>query len=305
MKFATPCSSLRLPTWTFALSAALTFACAETSTHTPAAAPQATTPADSSATGTPTHEPRVARVVGETIEYQVAGATFKGYVAYDDSVTAKRPGILVVHEWWGQNDYAQTRARQLAAEGYVAFAVDMYGEGKVTADPAVAKDWSTAVYSEPAVAEARFTAGLEVLKAHKYTAQTDVSAVGYCFGGGISLNMARRGVDLDGVASFHGGLGAAQPAKAGEVKAKLLVLTGGADPMVPAEQVEGFRKEMQDAGVATEIHVYPGALHAFTNPAATEAGKKFGMPVAYDAAADQQSWKELMEFLTELYPTQP
>lgn len=302
MKLTRPRCSLRLRSWTFAASAVLSFACAETSTHAPAAAPEMEPPTEVNAPSASNEGARTARVIGETVEYQVAGATFEGYVAYDASSTAKRPGILVVHEWWGQNDYARTRARQLAAEGYVAFAVDMYGQGKVTADPAVAKEWSTAVYSNPAVAEARFGAGLEVLKTHKFTSEADMSAVGYCFGGGISLNMARRGVDLDGVASFHGGLGTAQPAKAGEVKAKLLVLTGGADPMVPLDQVEGFRKEMREAGVVTEIHVYPGALHAFTNPAATEVGKKFDMPVAYDEAADAQSWNELMEFLTELYP---
>ena len=276
-----------------------------------AALPSASAPSSVAPTAAPTpaepiQQPNVQQpnVVGQSVTYDVSGKTFVSYLAYDSATTTRRPGMLVVPEWWGQNEYAQSRARQLAAKGYVALSVDMYGEGKITTDPSEAKVLSGAVYGDLDQAQARFVAAMETLKAHQYTAPADVSAVGYCFGGGISLSMARRGVDLDGVASFHGNLATDKPAQSGVVKAKVLVLTGEADPMVPPAQVEAFKKEMAAAGVNTQIFSYPGALHAFTNPAATELGKKFNMPVAYDANADAQSWNELMKFLSELYPSE-
>jgi dienelactone hydrolase len=194
------------------------------------------------------------------------------------------------------------RARQLAELGYVVLAVDMYGNGKTVTEPSEAKELSTAVFSNLDQAEERFRAGMQLLASNAAVEPDKISAVGYCFGGGIILNMARRGVDLDGVASFHGMLGAAKPAQAGVVKAKVLILTGDADPMVPAGEVEAFRKEMADASVPTQIFSYPGALHAFTNPGATEVGKKYQLPIAYDPNADAQSWQELQKFLTALYP---
>jgi dienelactone hydrolase len=243
--------------------------------------------------------------VGETVTYKSGETQLIGYLAYDGASTQRRPGVLVVPEWWGQNEYARTRARQLAELGYVALAIDMYGDGKTVTEPSEAKELATGVFSNLDQAEERFKAGMQVLSSNQVTEPGNISAVGYCFGGGISLNMARRGVELDGVASFHGSLGAPTPAQAGVFKAKVLVLTGEADPMVPPDQVEAFRKEMADAAVPTEIHSYPGALHAFTNPAATEIGKKYQLPIAYDANADTQSWQELKEFLAELYPSTP
>lgn len=245
------------------------------------------------------------QVVGEEVTYEVEGKPFKGYIAYTPSVTAPRPGVLVVHEWWGHNEYARQRARQLAAMGYTALALDMYGEGKQAQHPDEAQGFSKAVFADLDAAERRFRAAYDVLAAHQSTDPQAISAIGYCFGGGIVLNMARRGVDLDGVASFHGSLAAATPAQAGTVKAKVLVLTGEKDPMVPPEQVEAFRKEMAQAQVSTEIHTYPDAVHAFTNPNATELGQKYDMPIAYDSEADAQSWLELSQFLAELYPEQP
>jgi dienelactone hydrolase len=236
------------------------------------------------------------------VNYKSGETQLVGYLAYNAVTTERRPGVLVVHEWWGPNEYVRMRARQLAELGYVALAIDMYGNGKTVTEPSEAKELSSAVFADLDQAEQRFKAGMQVLNANPAVEPNDISAVGYCFGGGIILNMARRGVELDGVASFHGSLAAPKPAQPGAVKARVLVLTGAADPMVPSEQVEAFRKEMMDAAVPTEIHSYPGALHAFSNPAATEVGKKYQLPIAYDAAADAQSFQELTQFLNELYP---
>lgn len=293
-------NTTRKYTFYFTALALLAAACAETAGQSPADAPQAATPSTESISSAST--PAASTIVGEAVTYASGETPLVGYLAYDSAIKQPRPGVLVVHEWWGQNEYARMRARKLAELGYVALAIDMYGAGKTVTEPAEAKELSTAVFSNLDQAEERFKAGMQLLASNPAVEPDKISAVGYCFGGGISLNMARRGVDLDGVASFHGSLGAPTPAQAGVVKAKVLVLTGDADPMVPAEQVEAFRKEMADAAVPTEIHTYPGALHAFTNPAATEVGKKYQLPVAYDANADAQSWQELTKFLAALYP---
>lgn len=290
---------------TFALSTAAAVGCAE-SGAVPPAAPAATPNSDEPSAGsTPTNaQTHEANVVGQSVTYEVNGTPFVSYVAYDAGRTGRRPGILVVPEWWGQNEYARTRARQLAAAGYVAIAVDMYGEGKVTTDPNQAQQWASAVYGNLDQAQARFVAAKEQLLANPATAPDDISAIGYCFGGGISLAMARRGLDLDGVVSFHGNLATETPAQPGVVKAKVLVLTGEADPMVPATQVAAFEQEMSEAHVPARVISYPGATHAFTNPEATELGKTLNMPVAYHAEADAKSWAELTRFLSERYPNE-
>jgi predicted methyltransferase/dienelactone hydrolase len=189
----------------------------------------------------------------------------------------------------------------LAGLGYTALAVDMYGAGQQTAHPSQAQTFAQAATADPALVKARFEAGLATLEAHPSVEPARVAAIGYCFGGSVVLNMARAGVDLDVVASFHGGLGAPAPAAPGATLARVLVLTGGADPMVPAEQVAAFQREMQQAGASYEVVSYPGALHSFTNPAATEVGKLHGMPVAYDAAADADSWSRLQTLLSSTF----
>jgi len=288
---------------TLALSTAAVVGCAGSGAAPPPTVPPATPQSEALPPTTPTKAPTSEpSVVGESVTYDVNGTRFVSYVAYDAARTGRRPGILVVPEWWGQNEYVRTRARQLAAEGYVAIAVDMYGDGKVTTDPNEAKQWSSEVYGNLDQAQARFVAAKAQLVANPATAPDDVSAIGYCFGGGISLAMARRGLDLDGVVSFHGNLATQTPAQPGVVQAKVLVLTGEADPMVPAAQVEAFEQEMANARVTAQVISYPGATHAFTNPAATELGKKLNMPVAYHAEADAKSWAKLTRFLAELYP---
>ncbi|MDF1629066.1 MAG: dienelactone hydrolase family protein [Alcanivoracaceae bacterium] len=207
------------------------------------------------------------------------------------------PGVIVVHEWWGLNDYARDRARQLAEAGYSAIAVDMYGHGKVANHPKDANAFMEAAFAEPDKMNARFDAARAVLAAEANVDNARIYAVGYCFGGAVVLNQARMGADLAGVASFHGSLGSKKPATEDSVKARVLVATGGADPMVPAQQVGQFVTEMSSAGVDLQLFSFPNVLHGFTNPDATEVGKQFDMPLAYDEAADRTSWQALMKFI--------
>lgn len=245
--------------------------------------------------------PSFAKIKGETVEYTSNGTTLKGYLAYDDSIEGKRPGVLVVHEWWGLDDYAKKRADMLAKLGYTALALDMFGEGKTADHPSDAQKFTSETMSNMAVAEGRFNAALEFLEKQPTVDPEEIAAIGYCFGGGVLLHMARTGVDLDGIASFHGSLGTEQKASPGRIKAKILVLTGADDPYIKPEQVEEFRKEMDAAGADYEVIVYPGATHSFTNPAADEVGKKFNLPVAYNEKADKESWAEMEEFLKEVF----
>lgn len=238
---------------------------------------------------------------GEEVTYRAGGTTLEGYIAWDAAKQGARPGVIVVHEWWGHNEYVRRRARMLAEEGYTALALDMYGDGKEAKHPDDAKKFMMETISNADVAKARFEAAYELLQKHETTDPSKMAAIGYCFGGAVVLHMARAGVDLDGVASFHGNLATEAPAKPGVVKANVLVLHGAADPFVPAEQVEAFKKEMDAAGVDYTFIEYPGAVHAFTNPSATEYGKKFDLPLAYDETADTQSWAELQRFLQDLF----
>jgi dienelactone hydrolase len=240
-------------------------------------------------------------IEGTTVEYSAKGVVMKGYFAYDKNIKGKRPGILVVHEWWGLNDYARKRARMLADLGYAALAVDMYGEGKQAEHPDDAGKFSSELMKNFDTAKDRFIAAMEFLKAQPVVDSANIAAIGYCFGGGIVLNMARQGVDLKGVASFHGSLTAIAPAQRGSVRAKILVLHGADDQFVTKEQVEAFKNEMKNAKADFRFIAYPGALHSFTNPEADEYGKKFHIPVAYNAAADKKSWNELKKFLQQIF----
>jgi dienelactone hydrolase len=242
-----------------------------------------------------------AAVQGREVSYEADGTTLKGYLAYDDAIKGKRPGVLVVHEWWGQNDYARMRARMLAALGYTALAVDMYGNGKVVDNPDDAGKLSGEVYKNMPMAKARFEAAMQLLRQQETVEAGELAAFGYCFGGGIALSMARMGEDLKGVASFHGGLDTNSPAQPGKIKARIISFSGEADPMIGADKVAAFRKEMDAAGADYRVVTYPGAKHAFTNPAADELGKKFNLPIAYDAAADKDSWGQATVFLRDVF----
>ena len=249
-------------------------------------------------TGVAAAEPRI---LEKAVDYSAQGVAMKGYLAYDENITGKRPGVLVVHEWWGLNDYARKRARMLAELGYTALAVDMYGDGKQAMHPDDAKAFSSELMKNFDVGKARFVAAMEFLKQQASVDPSRIAAIGYCMGGGVVLHMARQGVELKGVASFHGSLTAVKPAQSGVIKAKILVLNGGADKFITPEQIEAFKQEMKAAGADFQFISYPGALHSFTNPEATELGKKFDMPVAYNAKADKESWDEMKNFLSTIF----
>ena len=231
----------------------------------------------------------------ETVTIQADGASLVSFLVYDDSVKTKRPAILVVPEWWGLTEYAKRRARELSQLGYVALALDVYGDGKQADNPDSAGKFATPFYMHPEKAKARIDAAIAKLKTLPNVDTANIGAIGYCFGGGILINTARLGdPDLKALVSFHGSL-LGTPARKDLLKTKLLVLHGNADPLVNP-QVAQFKKQMDSIGADYKFIGYDSALHAFTNPDATELGKKFKMPIAYNAAADTASWKEMKTF---------
>lgn len=244
----------------------------------------------------------LAEIQTREIPYQSAdGTSLIGYYAYDDSLKGKRPGVMVVHEWWGLNDYARRRARELAQLGYAALAIDMFGGGKHTMHAAEAKEMMQQATSDAKISQARAQAGFNLLKAQPEVDQRRIAAIGYCFGGKVVLDMARQGMDLAGVVSFHGVLATNAPAEKGKVKARVLVLNGEADSFIPASDVENFKKEMDTAGVDYQFINYPGAKHAFTSPDADRLAKENGIDIAYNADADKASWKKMRSFFKEIF----
>jgi len=231
------------------------------------------------------------------VEYRDGDTVLKGYLVYDDAAKQRRPGVLVVHEWWGQNQHARNSARKLAEAGYVALAVDMYGDGKQADHPDTAGKFSGEVRKNLPLMKSRFEAGMQLLRKQPQVDGKRLAAIGYCFGGSVVLEMAREGEDLRGVASFHGGLTTEHPAQPGRTKARVLVMSGSEDPFAPPEQVAAFKKEMESAKVNYKFVSYPGAKHSFTNPDADANGAKFKLPLAYNATADKESWAELQSFL--------
>lgn len=244
----------------------------------------------------------LAEVQTREIPYKSAdGTSLVGYYAFDDSIKGKRPGIIVVHEWWGLNDYARRRARELAELGYAALAIDMYGEGKHTMHAGEAKEMMHSATSDSKVAQARAQAGLDLLKSQPEVEPRQVAAIGYCFGGKVVLDMARQGMDLAGVVSFHGVLATATPAEKGKVKARVLVLNGEDDSFIPKADIEKFKKEMQSAGVDYSFVNYPGAKHGFSSVDADRLAKENNLDIAYNAKADKASWKKMQQFLRSIF----
>lgn len=239
--------------------------------------------------------PAYAAVKEEPVSYKAGDTVLKGFVVYDDAVSGKRPGIVLVHEWWGITEHIRNEARRLAAQGYTALVADMYGEAKTADNPKDAGMLAGSVMKNPDVMRARFNAARAALAAHATVDAGRIGAAGYCFGGTVAHNMVRAGADLAGIVMFHAGLATNTPAPA-SVNAKVLVLNGADDPLVKPEQIEAFKKDMAAAGADYRFINYPGAVHAFTNPAATEAGKKFGIPVAYNAEVDRQAKAEADRF---------
>lgn len=235
----------------------------------------------------------------EKINYQIAGTNYIGYVHYDEAEKGKRPGILVVDEWWGLTDYGRDRARELASLGYISMVADMFGNGKTVEDPTRAQQLASTFYNDPELAQTRLEAAMEFLKSYPQTDHSKIGAIGYCFGGFVVLNAAKLGSDLKGVVSFHGGLGGVKP-DTEKMKAKVLICHGADDPF-ENPNVENFIKQMDEAGVDYSFIVYPNATHAFSNPKATERGEKFHMPIKYNEAADKASWDAMKEFFKKIF----
>jgi dienelactone hydrolase len=239
------------------------------------------------------------KIKEEKVAYSIGDKSFKGVVMYDENQKGKRPAVLVVHEWWGLTDYPVMRARKLAELGYIAMAVDMYGEGKIAANPAEAQELATPFYKDPKLSKTRLDAALAKLKEYKQMDNQNIFAIGYCFGGSVVLNSAKLGADLKGVVSFHGGL-AGIPANKDLLKAKILVCHGGIDKFVSENDINAFKHQLDSIGAEYKFIVYPNATHAFTNPDATKIGKQFNMPIEYNQKADTDSWNDMVLFLNKI-----
>jgi dienelactone hydrolase len=234
-----------------------------------------------------------AELKNKTIEYRQGDALLEGYLSYDDSFTGKRPGILVIHEWMGLNDYAKMRADMLAHLGYVAFAADIYGKGVRPSDVPSASAESTKYKNDRPLLRARAQAGLDELRKQTNVDPAKLAAIGYCFGGTTALELARSGASIKGVVSFHGGLATPTPQDAKDIKAEVLVLHGADDPFVTAPEVGAFEDEMRQGNVRYRLIKYPNAVHGFTN--ANNKGELKG--ALYNAEADKASWQEMRAFL--------
>jgi dienelactone hydrolase len=237
-------------------------------------------------------------VVTQAVEYRHGDAVLEGYLAYDDAVEGKRPGILVVHEWKGLNDYAKSRAGQLAAMGYTAFAADMYGKGILAKDHAEAGKLAGVYLNDRNLMRERARAAYEVLKQNEQVDPSRIAAIGYCFGGATVLEMARAGMGLRGVASFHGALKTPSPAGPGGVRARVLVFNGAEDTFISPEDIAAFKKEMTESGADWNFVEMEGAVHSFTVPS---AGSDKSTGVAYHPEADRKSWAMLEDFLKEIF----
>ena len=245
--------------------------------------------------------PALAAVKTEVVKYKSGDMEMQGFLAWDDVPAGKRPGVLVAPEWMGVNDYARNRAKQLAGMGYVALVMDPYGGGKNAADVKQAAAWSTELKNNRKELRARAAAAFDVLKRNANVDAKKTAAIGYCFGGTTVLELARSGADVGGVVSFHGGLGTPMPAKAGELKAKVLACHGAIDPFVPDQEILAFRQEMQAARADWYFIAYASALHSFTNPAADSAGIE---GVGYNEKADKRSWEAMKDLFAEIFQPQ-
>lgn len=243
-----------------------------------------------------------AKVVTKPIAYEHAGVKLEGLLAYDDekSAAGKLPGVLVVPEWWGLTDYPKSRAKQLAALGYVAFAADMYGAGVITSDAKKAGELASQFYGKPLMAE-RAQAGLDQLLGSGFVDATRVAAIGYCFGGAVSQALAYSGAPLTGIVSFHGSLIPVSPEAAAKNQAKFLICHGAVDPFVAPDAVTAFKKSLDDAKLDYQFINYAGAVHAFTNPEADRLAAGGLKGVGYNAAADRRSWQHMRDFFAEIF----
>ena len=242
--------------------------------------------------------PAHAALVEAPVVYEVDGTTFEGFLVHDDAVGGPVPGVLIVHQWMGLSDNERMRARMLAEMGYVAFALDVYGQGIRPSNTQAASEQAGKFYGDRQLFRDRVNAGLQQLLAIGKVDPERVAAIGYCFGGSGALELARSGADVAGVVSFHGALQTPDPSDAKAITAKVLVCHGAVDPYVPMEQVEGFVEEMEAADVDYQLIMYAGAVHAFTQKG---AGDDPSQGAAYDAAADRRSWEHMRLFFSEIF----
>ena len=230
------------------------------------------------------------------VEYEADGAKLKGVLAYDDAAKEKQPGVIVFHEWWGLNDYAKMRAKQLAELGYVAFAADMYGPGKVTEHPKEAAKLAQEVRMNQEVWLARAQAALKTLQAQEQVDPDRIGAIGYCFGGTTALILAANGAPLKAVATFHAGLPPFTADQAKKIKSRILVNNGADDAFVAKEAIDKFKAALDEGGVKYQFENYPGAVHSFT---VKDAEKHEIKGMAYNEAADTKSWQATQELFKE------
>jgi dienelactone hydrolase len=236
----------------------------------------------------------------DSVAYSFNGKQSKGFIAYDENRKGKLPVVVVIPEWWGINTYTMSRARQLADLGYFAIDADLFGRGDTATNPKEAMAFTKPFYMNPALALSAVQAAIAKAASYPNADTSRIAAIGYCFGGFIVLNAAKLGSPLKATVSFHGGLDGVQPKK-DVIKGDILVCQGGADQFVPASAQAAFKKSMDSAGIHYSFVVYPGAMHAFSNPNATALGEKFKLPIAYNGAADTASWKAMQDlFVTAL-----
>lgn len=240
-----------------------------------------------------------AEVKTKTVEYTDGDVKLEGFVAWDsEKVTDAAPGILVVHQWMGLTEYEQTRCKQLADLGYVAFALDIYGKGVRPSTQQQAGEFAGTYKKDRALYRRRLNLGLEQLRTQKGVASNKIAAIGYCFGGTGTLELARSGADISGVVSFHGGLDSPTPDDGKKIKAKILALHGADDPFVPAKDIDAFKAELTSAKVDWQMIYYSNAVHSFTQPM---AGNDNSRGAAYNKKADERSWEAMRQFFDEIF----
>lgn len=240
-------------------------------------------------------------ILTNRIEYLVGDTTYQGYLAYDDEIAATRPGIVIVHEWWGLNDYVVRRANMLAKLGYVALAIDLYGGGQVADNPGQAAALMNSVLGDMDTGTTALRAGYDLLLDQPGVDPKRTAAIGYCFGGAMALHMARIGLPLTAVASFHGVLGSFHTAEPGSIRAKILVCHGAADSMVNMDELEGFKQEMDTARVDYQVLLLEGAKHGFSNPLADVNAEKYGIDLGYQRRADEESWAAMQTLFDSVF----
>jgi dienelactone hydrolase len=239
-----------------------------------------------------------AKIVTEAVPYKDGDVELEGYLVYDDAINGPRPAVIVVHEWWGLNDFAKQKTREIAALGYVGFAIDMYGKGKVTDDAGQAGTWARALYGDTTMWRQRAKAGYDALLKRGQVDRRHIGAIGFCFGGATVQQMAWSGMDLKGVVSFHGSLVPPTAAEAKQTKARVLILHGAVDTLTSQEEFNKFVDAMKGTDIDWQLNLYSGAKHSFTNP---DSDKRGMSAIGYNEHAAKRSWRAMKDFFKEAF----